>query len=528
MELSTKFMNGLEILSEDERQILTALVNKMVSAKKEAAAKETPLLKQLKDGSKGNIFPISNFMLSQETDFIKNSYFRCLAIALTQCGDATENQLCMYDRLATGAGMEGYAQSCIRKSYDIQLEQVLEFARLMGGGQLKYRFMIDFMVLAGCGVPDQRFYSLITDLSEILHIGVDEMKYLSEKAKSILAQDAEAYWQLSMENTTRISDAVTEEYMVKDEAALEGLFKKASELFRRYNPQEALPLLKELSNAGYGEANALLCWLYMDGYYENGYFFSDEELARKCLQKGYDAGDVVSTMLYAIFFREEELAKRTLPTLQKLAGQGDIYAEYILGIVDMSYLDGEPDYYSAVRHFMRANRNGFYRAVRSIFLRYYLRNAPFENDWVHASLWAEELMRYNPPADRKYEIAYLYMQIKEYGCEEKEVQNQFYEKAIALWKILVDFGHPVAGTNLGWMYEYGRGTDVDKNMAVEYYKISAERGDDVGQCNLANCYENGEGIEANRNKAIVWYRKSAAQGNEKAKKALERLGESLY
>lgn len=532
MKLPTKLMNGLEILSEDERQILTALVNKMASAKKEAAAKEAPLLKELKDGSKENIFPIPNSILSQETDFIKNSYFRCLAIALTQCGDATENQLCLYDRLAAGVGMEGYAQSCIRKSYDIQLEQVLEFARLIEGGQLKYRFMTDFMVLAGCGVPDQRFYSLITDFAGILHIGVDEVKYLTEKTKSILAQDAEAYWQLSMENTTGISDAVTEEYMVKDDLALEGLFKKASELFRLYNPQKALPLLKELSNAGHGESNALLYWLYRDGYYENGHFFSDEDLGRKCLQKGYEAGDVVSTMLYAFFFREErdeELAKRTLPALQKLADQGDIYAEYMLGIVDINhYLNGEPDYYSAVLHFMRANHNGFYRAVGSIFFRHYLENAPFENDWVHASLWAEKLIQYNSFGYMTFEIACMYMQIEKYGCEEEKIQNRFYKKAIELWKTLVDLGDVVAGTNLGWMYSNGCGTDVDMNMAVKFYKISAERGSAVGQCNLAGCYEDGRGIETNRNKAIVWYRKSAAQGNEKAKKALERLGESLY
>ncbi len=531
MELSTKLINGLEILSEDERQILTALVNKMASAKKEAAAKEAPLIKQLKDGGKGNIFPIPNSMLSQETDFIKNSYFRCLAIALTQCGDATENQLCLYDRLAAGAGMEGYAQSCIRKSYDLQLEQVLEFVRLIEGGQLRYRFIIDFMVLAGCGVLDQRFYSLIADFTEILNMGVDEVKYLSDKARSILAQEAEAYWRLSMENTTGISDAVMEEYMVKDEAALEGLFKKASGLFRLYNPQKALPLLKELSNAGHGESNALLFWLYMDGYYENGRFLGDGDLALKCLQKGYDAGDVVSIMGYALFFREEpdeELARRTLPALRKLADQGDIYAEYMLGIVDMGPLEGEPDYYSAVRHFMRANRDGFYRAVGSIFLRYYQKNAPFENDWVHASLWAEELIRNYALGYKTFEIAYMYMTIEEYGCEEEAIQDRFYEKAIGLWEKLVELGNVVAGANLGCMYECGCGTDVDMNTAVKYYKISAERGSAVGQYNLARCYENGEGVEANRNKAIVWYRKSAAQGTESAKEALQRLGESLY
>ena len=56
---------------------------------------------------------------------------------------------------------------------------------------------------------------------------------------------------------------------------------------------------------------------------------------------------------------------------------------------------------------------------------------------------------------------------------------------IELWEKLTELGQWTSPTNLGWMYENGRGTSVDLEKAAHYYSIAAERGDAVGQCNLA-------------------------------------------
>jgi TPR repeat protein len=47
---------------------------------------------------------------------------------------------------------------------------------------------------------------------------------------------------------------------------------------------------------------------------------------------------------------------------------------------------------------------------------------------------------------------------------------------VELWKTLVDLGSIVAPTNLGWMYEVGRGTGKDLEKALEWYRKSEEQG----------------------------------------------------
>ena len=147
-------------------------------------------------------------------------------------------------------------------------------------------------------------------------------------------------------------------------------------------------------------------------------------------------------------------------------------------------------------------------------------------DWIHASLWAEEILDFGIESRKNttFSIAYKYMSIEEYGCSDTDIQNKFYKKAISLWKKLIDLGDVGAATNLGWMYENGRAVEKSDIEAFKYYKIAADRGDNVGQCNLAWNYENGCGIEKDINKAIFWYKKSAEQGDQRAKDALKRLG----
>ncbi len=77
---------------------------------------------------------------------------------------------------------------------------------------------------------------------------------------------------------------------------------------------------------------------------------------------------------------------------------------------------------------------------------------------------------------------------------------------------------------MGEKYYYGKG-GVTKNyvQAFEWYKQAADHGDVSAQFRLAICYENSQGVKKDINKAIEWYSKAAAQGSEKAKKAMERL-----
>jgi TPR repeat protein len=76
---------------------------------------------------------------------------------------------------------------------------------------------------------------------------------------------------------------------------------------------------------------------------------------------------------------------------------------------------------------------------------------------------------------------------------------------------------------LGYCYDEGIGTKIDKQKAFELYQNTANLGHIAAQNNLAVMYEKGDGITKDINKAIYWYEKSAKQGNELAKNNLKSL-----
>ena len=78
----------------------------------------------------------------------------------------------------------------------------------------------------------------------------------------------------------------------------------------------------------------------------------------------------------------------------------------------------------------------------------------------------------------------------------------------------------IAQNNLGFCYEIGAGTAVNKTEAVCWYKAAARQRYTSAQYNLARCYENGIGTEVNKTEAFRWYKAAAYQGNASARKHL--------
>ncbi|PKC66208.1 hypothetical protein RhiirA1_460010 [Rhizophagus irregularis] len=64
---------------------------------------------------------------------------------------------------------------------------------------------------------------------------------------------------------------------------------------------------------------------------------------------------------------------------------------------------------------------------------------------------------------------------------------------------------------LGYCYNMGIGTEINKKKAFKYYKIAAENGDETALYNLGNCYLDEIGVEKDEKKAFEYYKKSADQ-----------------
>lgn len=83
-------------------------------------------------------------------------------------------------------------------------------------------------------------------------------------------------------------------------------------------------------------------------------------------------------------------------------------------------------------------------------------------------------------------------------------------------------GHPAAMCQLGVMEEFGQGAEgPDLPAALRWYRAAAAAGDGRAQTNLGYLYETGKGVPVRHAEAVHYYRQAAKQGEARA---LFRLG----
>lgn len=89
-----------------------------------------------------------------------------------------------------------------------------------------------------------------------------------------------------------------------------------------------------------------------------------------------------------------------------------------------------------------------------------------------------------------------------------------YPAALEIYRFLVQTqNNAVAQSNLGTMYDDGRGVDQDYKEALRLYGLSAAQGNAYAQFNLGAMYDNGRGVTVDKTEAVKWYRLAAAQGS---------------
>ncbi|EAK5748022.1 sel1 repeat family protein [Campylobacter lari] len=80
--------------------------------------------------------------------------------------------------------------------------------------------------------------------------------------------------------------------------------------------------------------------------------------------------------------------------------------------------------------------------------------------------------------------------------------------AIKYYKQACDLNSGISCSNLGVMYEDGKGVEKDNFKAVEFYQKACSLNDNLGCFNLAIMYENGKGIRKDTSKALEYFGKA--------------------
>ncbi|MGP1405908.1 hypothetical protein [Filifactor alocis] len=143
--------------------------------------------------SKTKLYPIENNRLSTETDFLKNGYMKMLAVIFQQCEDISNDQLVLFERIKEGINTEYSVEDYLRMALTIKIDDFLNFCSEVKESELKYRFIFDAIVLSVVGKNNKRQLELVAEISEMLEIKKDELKYLSTVAKSIVCVDMLGY-----------------------------------------------------------------------------------------------------------------------------------------------------------------------------------------------------------------------------------------------------------------------------------------------------------------------------------------------
>ena len=91
-------------------------------------------------------------------------------------------------------------------------------------------------------------------------------------------------------------------------------------------------------------------------------------------------------------------------------------------------------------------------------------------------------------------------------------------------KMAAEQGDPVAQKNLGFLYKEGEVLPQSDVEAVRWFRAAAASDHAPAYFSLGLMYEEGRGVPRSLSTAIEWYRKGAANREERAQRALQRLG----
>ena len=173
----------------------------------------TEVLRSYLEEKKPTRYQIENQLLAGATDFLKNGYLKMLGLLLRQSDNIEESQLLLFRRIIAGAAVDVEAQEYMRMTMGMDADEIAAFIEGCAELSLKYRFVLDTMILIGVGRNRTEQEEVLAGVCEALELTLDEVKYLVSVARAVLQLDATLYADAEEENITDISGDILQGYL---------------------------------------------------------------------------------------------------------------------------------------------------------------------------------------------------------------------------------------------------------------------------------------------------------------------------
>lgn len=188
------------------------------------------------------------------------------------------------------------------------------------------------------------------------------------------------------------------------------------------------------------------------------------------------------------------------------AEQGLVMAQEYLGRCYYSGHGVAQSYSEAVFWFRKAALQDFDLAQRELAICYYA-GLGVEQDYTQAVEW------YRKAAEQ----GDVYSQYSLAKCYFDEKVERDSDEIYKWYKSAAEQGHADAQYELArWCYDWGCGTEINREEAFKWFMKAAEQGNAEAQCEVGERYYDGNGIEKDCEKAMEWLMKSVKQGNSQA------------
>jgi len=166
-----------------------------------------------------------------------------------------------------------------------------------------------------------------------------------------------------------------------------------------------------------------------------------------------------------------------IPALEEAAQQGDIKAQFQLGIAYYTGDGVKQNYQTAVKWFLNVANAGF--------------------------------------ASAQHNLGVVY--------SNGQGVPQNFKEAVKWYRKAAEQGDVRAQNNLARLYQTGQGVVKNAVEAVNWYQKAAKQGYAIAQYNLGLAYHNGQGVSQDDKQAIEWFSKAAAQGHVAAQSEWDNL-----